>query len=119
MLQIRVVFSSAWLGECPRQSDANKIFMSAYEFILSHWKEADTLHTLTFREEEDDDDGGLKTTRVQAKNVFFLHSLAGVNHNSKPTNRTLIQFMNYAVVIATLIKMRQSADHFVDELMIY
>lgn len=27
--------------------------------------------------------------------------------------------MNYAVVMATLIKMRQSADLFVDELMIY
>lgn len=35
------------------------------------------------------------------------------------TNGTLIQFMNYAVVMVTLIKMRQCADHFVYELMIY
>lgn len=42
-----------------------------------------------------------------------------VNHNSKMTNGALIQFMNYAVVMATFIKMHQSMEHFVYEIMIY
>lgn len=63
--------------------------------------------------------GVLKQRGCGQRFFFFWQSLAGVNHNSKMTNGTLIQFMNYAVVMATLIKMRQSADLFVDELMIY
>lgn len=42
-----------------------------------------------------------------------------VNHKSKMTNGALIQFMNYAVVMATFIKMHQSTEHFVYEIMIY
>lgn len=38
--------------------------------MLSRWKEADTLDTLTFRKEAEDD-GGLKTTWVRAKIFFF------------------------------------------------
>lgn len=46
-------------------------------------------------------------------------TIPSVNHNSEMTNGALIQFMNYAVVMATFIKMHQSTEHFVYEMMIY
>lgn len=49
---------------------------------------------------------------------FFL-TVPWVNHKSKMTNGALIQFMNYAVVMVTFIKMDQTTEHFVYEIMIY
>ncbi len=82
--------------------------------MLSRWGKKLTLWRLWHLRRRQKMMGVLKQRGCGQRFFIFLTILGWVNHNSKTTNGTLIQFMNYAVVMATLIKMRQSADLFVD-----
>lgn len=79
--------------------------------------------TLTFGMRKGEGEGGwmlvVLLKHCGCKQRDFFLTVSWVNHNSKMTNGALIQFMNYAVVMATFIKMDQTTEHFVYEIMIY